>query len=168
MPHINSFAPIEDSTARVLILGSIPGKESLLAGQYYAHRRNSFWPIMGDLIDATPTLPYASRIKTLKSNGIALWDVLASCTRDSSLDSDIDETSASPNNFELFLSTHRNITDIFFNGAMAEKYFYTLVLHMLEPKLLCYKRLPSTSPANASLSYNQKLNAWKTIIQMVA
>lgn len=139
-----------------------------MAGQYYAHRRNSFWPIMGDLIDATPTLPYASRIKTLKSNGIALWDVLASCTRDSSLDSDIDETSASPNNFELFLSTHRNITDIFFNGATAEKCFYKLVLHMLEPQLLHYKRLPSTSPANASLSYDQKLNAWKTILQMVA
>jgi len=168
MPHINSFAPIEDSTARILILGSIPGKKSLLAGQYYAHCRNSFWPIMGDLLTATPTLPYASRIQILKSNGIALWDVLASCTRDSSLDSDIDRTSVSPNNFELFLSTHQNITDIFFNGAMAEKCFYTLVQRMLAPKLLRYKRLPSTSPANTSLSYNQKLNSWKAIIQMVA
>jgi len=168
MPHIKSFPPIEDSTARILILGSIPGKESLLAGQYYAHRHNSFWQIMGDLIAATPTLPYASRIQILKSNGIALWDVLASCTRNSSLDSDIDKTSASPNNFVLFLSTHQNITDIFFNGAMAEKCFYTLVQHMLEPKLLRYKRLPSTSPANASLSYNQKLSSWKAVIQIMA
>jgi len=61
----------------------------------------------------------------------------------------------------------QNITDIFFNGAMAEKCFYTLVQRMLAPKLLRYKRLPSTSPANTSLSYNQKLNAWKAIIQMV-
>jgi hypoxanthine-DNA glycosylase len=118
MPHINSFAPIEDSTARILILGSIPGKKSLLAGQYYAHRCNSFWPIMGDLIAATPTLPYASRIQILKSNGIALWDVLASCTRDSSLDSDIDRTILSYSFqpikiLQIFFSTVRWLKSVF-------------------------------------------------------
>lgn len=162
---IKCFAPIEDSKAKILILGSIPSKTSLLAKQYYAHSRNAFWPIMGDLIDAAQTLPYTQRIQTLQSNGIALWDVLASCMRDSSLDSDIDKTSVCPNNFRVFLSTHQNITDIFFNGAMAEKYFNKLVLHMLKPNLIRYKRLPSTSPANATLTYNQKLNAWKTILQ---
>ena len=167
MPKINGFPPIEDSTAKVLILGSMPGKASLIAGQYYAHHRNSFWPIMGDLISAIPTLPYASRIQILKSNGIALWDVLASCSRDSSLDSDIDKTSASPNDIGLFLSFHHNITNIFFNGTMAEKFFCKFVQHKLEPKLLYYKRLPSTSPANASLSYYQKLDAWKVVMQVV-
>ncbi len=136
MQHINSFAPIEDSTARILVLGSIPGKKSLLAGQYYAHRRNSFWPIMGDLIAATPTLPYASRIQILKSNGIALWDVLASCTRDSSLDSDIDRTSVSPNNFELFLSTHQNITDIFSTVRWLKSVFIRLCSACSRPN--CY------------------------------
>ena len=165
MHYINSFVPIEDSNARILILGSIPSKKSLLAGQYYAHNRNSFWPIMGDLIVATKTLPYTLRIKILKSNGIALWDVLASCTRESSLDSDIDQTSARANNFELFLSTHPNITDIFFNGAMAEKCFNKLVLHKLKPNLISYTRLPSTSPAHAAMTYNQKLEAWKVILQ---
>jgi TDG/mug DNA glycosylase family protein len=165
MSYINSFAPIEDSNASILILGSVPSKTSLLARQYYAHSRNSFWPIMGDLIAVAKTLPYTLRIQILKSNGIALWDVLASCTRESSLDSDIDKTSACPNNFESFLLTHQNITDIFFNGAMAEKYFNKLVLHMLKPNLIRYTRLPSTSPAHAALTYNQKLNAWKTILQ---
>jgi hypoxanthine-DNA glycosylase len=162
---IKSFAPIEDSKANILILGSIPSKTSLLTKQYYAHSRNAFWSIMGDLIDATQTLPYTQRIQILKSNGIALWDVLASCIRESSLDSDIDKTSVCPNNFRLFLSTHQNITDIFFNGAMAEKYFNRLILHMLKPNLIRYTRLPSTSPAHATLTYNQKLNAWKTILQ---
>ena len=79
MHHIHSFSPIEDSSATILILGSMPGKESLRAGQYYAHRRNAFWPIMGDLIGANPTLPYEARTQLLKTAGIALWDVLASC-----------------------------------------------------------------------------------------
>jgi double-stranded uracil-DNA glycosylase len=165
MPPIHSFAPIEDSNARILILGSIPSKKSLLAGQYYAHNRNSFWPIMSDLVEATRTLPYMLRINILKSNGIALWDVLASCARESSLDSDIDQTSARANNFELFLSTHPNITDIFFNGAMAEKCFNKLVLHKLKPNLIRYTRLPSTSPAHAAMTYNQKLDAWRVILQ---
>ena len=165
MSNINSFTPIENSNANVLILGSMPSKTSLLVGQYYAHSRNSFWPIMGDLIVATRTLPYALRIKILKSNGIALWDVLASCTRESSLDSDIDQASARANNFELFLSAHQNITDIFFNGAMAEKCFNKLVLQKLKPNLVRYTRLPSTSPAHAAMTYNQKLKAWKDILQ---
>ena len=162
---IKSFGPIENSKANILILGSIPSKASLLAKQYYAHSRNAFWPIMGDLINATQAIPYTQRIQILKSNGIALWDVLASCARESSLDKDIDKNSVCPNNFELFFSTHQNITDIFFNGAMAEKYFNKLVLHKLKPNLIRYTRLPSTSPAHAALTYNQKLNAWKIILQ---
>ena len=165
MPPIHSFAPIEGPNARLLILGSMPSKTSLLVGQYYAHNRNSFWPIMDDLITATRTLPYTMRINILKSNGIALWDVLASCARASSLDSDIDQASARANNFELFLSTHPNITEIFFNGAMAEKCFNKLVLHKLKPNLIRYTRLPSTSPAHAAMTYNQKLDAWKVILQ---
>ena len=163
MPHVHSFPPIDDSTARVLILGSMPGKESLRAGQYYAHRRNSFWAIMGDLIGAGPALPYESRIQILKSAGIALWDVLASCMRNSSLDSDIDETSISPNDFESFFLTHPSITHLFFNGYMAEKCFRMRVQPLLEPRSLHYRRLPSTSPANASMPYDQKLRAWEVI-----
>lgn len=165
MQHLQSFPPIEDSSATVLILGSMPGKESLRAGQYYAHPRNAFWPIMGELAGAAPTLPYQARIQLLKSAGIALWDVLASCTRAGSLDSDIDAASTAANDFAAFFSTHPGITRVFFNGAAAEKYFHKLVLHTLAPRPLHYRRLPSTSPANAAMSYLQKLKAWEAIIQ---
>jgi TDG/mug DNA glycosylase family protein len=163
MSQIHSFAPIEDTTAKILILGSMPGKESLKAWQYYAHARNAFWPIMVDLVGAKPALPYESRTKKLKVAGIALWDVLASCIRHSSLDADIDINSIVSNDFEAFLSTHPKVTYIFFNGAMAEKCFHKYAKLTLESRVLHYQRLPSTSPANASMSYNQKLNAWKAI-----
>jgi hypoxanthine-DNA glycosylase len=165
MPYIHSFAPIEDMAARVLILGSMPGKESLRAGQYYAYPRNAFWPIMGDLVGVKPTLSYEARTQLLKVANIALWDVLASCTRHSSLDADIDKDSISPNDFEEFFLNHPSITHVFFNGAMAEKCFHRYAKLGLEFRALQYKRLPSTSPANASMTYNQKLNAWKVIIE---
>lgn len=164
MPRIHSFPPIEDANATVLILGSMPGKESLRAGQYYAHRRNTFWTIMGELIGAVPSLPYVARTGMLKSAGIALWDVLASCTRDGSLDSAIDTASTSPNDFASFFLAHPGITQVFFNGATAEKCFRILVQPSLAPRSLHYQRLPSTSPANAAIPYNQKLKAWGAII----
>jgi len=163
--HIQSFPPIENPTARVLILGSMPGKESLRAGQYYAHHRNAFWPIMGDLLGAAPTLPYEARTQILKSSGIALWDVLASCTRHSSMDADIDAGSISANDFTSFFSKHPGITRVFFNGSMAEKCFWIYVQPLLAQRPLHYQRLPSTSPANASMRYEQKLEAWKMILQ---
>jgi len=148
----------------VLILGSMPGKESLRAGQYYAHPRNAFWPIMGELLGTAPNLPYETRAQALKFAGIALWDVLASCLRSSSLDADIDKTSIAPNDFDAFFLSHPGITQVFFNGAAAEKYFHQLVRRSLEPRALHYRRLPSTSPANAAMSYEKKLDTWGAII----
>ena len=170
MPQIQSFPPIENPTAHILILGSMPGKESLRAGQYYAHRRNAFWPIMGELVGAAPTMAYEARTQILKSAGIALWDVLASCTRHSSMDADIEANSICPNDFASFFLTHPNITHVFFNGTMAEKFFHQHVQLLLDPplenRLLHYQRLPSTSPANASMRYEQKLRAWRAILQV--
>lgn len=117
MPHVQSFPPVEDGAASILILGSMPGKESLRAGQYYAHPRNAFWPIMGDLIGAKPGLPYQTRTQMLKSAGIALWDVLASCKRHSSMDADIDAASICPNDFASFFLKHPNITHVFLTAA---------------------------------------------------
>jgi double-stranded uracil-DNA glycosylase len=165
VPHIQSFPPIENPTATTLILGSMPGKESLRAGQYYAHPCNAFWPIMGELIGATTTLPYEVRIQKLKSAGIALWDVLASCTRHNSMDADIEADSICANNFATFFLKHPNITHVFFNGTMAEQCYRKHVLHLLENRQLHYKRLPSTSPANASTRYEQKLKACRVIIK---
>ena len=166
MSQIQSFPPIENPKATILILGSMPGKESLRAGQYYAHPRNAFWPIMGELVGAVPALPYEARIEKLKSAGIALWDVLASCTRHSSMDADIETDSICTNDFTAFFHKHPHITRVFFNGGMAEQCFRKHVQPLLEYRPLHYQRLPSTSPANASMSYVQKLKVWKAILMI--
>jgi double-stranded uracil-DNA glycosylase len=165
MARIRCFAPIGDPAATVLILGSMPGKASLAAGEYYAHPRNAFWAIMGELIGARPILPYQTRLKILRASGIALWDVLGSCVRKSSLDSNIESDSAVPNDFKSFFSQHPNITHVFFNGAKAEQCFLKYVYPSLRSTTLQYQRLPSTSPANAGISYEQKLLAWRSAIR---
>jgi len=167
MTDIQSFPPIADATANILILGSMPGKESLRAGQYYAHSRNTFWGIMGELVGASPALTYNIRVQKLKSAGIALWDVLASCRRHSSMDADIESDSICPNDFNKFLLQHPNITHVYFNGSMAEQCFRKHVLPLLETlpgqRMMHYQRLPSTSPAHAAMTYRQKLESWKVI-----
>ena len=164
MPQVQCFSPIESPSATVLILGSMPGRESLRAGQYYAHPRNAFWYIMGELVGASPSLPYDMRIAQLKSARIALWDVLASCRRDSSMDADIAPESIRPNDFLAFFNRHPHITHVFFNGAVAEQYFRRHVLPDLSSDSMKYQRLPSTSPANAAILLKDKLAAWSIIL----
>lgn len=168
-PYINSFPPIARPDAALLILGSMPGKASLLANQYYAHPRNSFWPIMGALFGADPEASYAMRVRVLQQAGVAVWDVLASCRRAGSLDSDIDEESIVPNDFARFFRTHPRIERVYFNGAKAELSFRRHVLPGLAAtgrpllRLVRMVRLPSTSPANASWSPARKLRAWRIL-----
>lgn len=163
MPRVHGFAPIGDPGATVLILGSMPGKASLAAGEYYAHPRNAFWVIMGELIGADPCLPYKNRLEILRASGIALWDVLGSCFRNSSLDSQIEADSAVANDFNSFLLLHPHIGRVFFNGAKAEQCFLKQVRPTLESAPLQYQRLPSTSPANAGIPYGEKLLAWQAV-----
>lgn len=165
MPHIRSFAPVENPDANVLILGSMPGEASLRAGEYYAHPRNHFWRMMAALIALDPAAPYAQRIQALQASHIALWDVLHSCTRAGSLDADIDKASQVANDFESFFARHAKITHVFFNGTAAEQIYRRRVLPVLNLQHIGYKRLPSTSPANASLSFERKLEAWKAVLQ---
>ena len=163
--RIEGFPPIADADATVLILGSMPGEESLRAGQYYAHPRNAFWPIMEDLFGAGPGLDYAGRTAVLRASGVALWDVLASCVRTGSLDSAIAGQSMAVNDFPAFFQAHSGITRVFFNGALAEKCFLKSVRPVLEPCSLRFQRLPSTSPAHAALSYAQKRAAWRVVAE---
>jgi len=165
VPYVRSFAPIADASARVLILGSMPGIESLRAKQYYAHPRNAFWRVMGDLVGASPDMPYAARTRQLKKAGIALWDVLAACTREGSLDAAIDERSIIANDLVSFLTQHPHIGHVFFNGATAERCFRVKVQPALETGKLKLARLPSTSPAHAARSYSDKLQAWRAILK---
>jgi len=163
MRHVQSFAPIEEADARILILGSMPGEASLRAGQYYAHPRNLFWRIMGELLGTDPGSPYEQRIQALKSARIALWDVLRSCRRKGSLDSDIDGESLVPNDFAAFFQCHPKITHVFFNGTKAEECYRKQVQPISEIGTIEYLRLPSTSPANASISYERKLEIWRAV-----
>ena len=166
MPHVHSFPPIEDSNARILILGSMPSVVSLRERQYYAHPRNAFWKVMGELIGAGPELAYESRLQRLKSRGLALWDVLKCCTREGSLESRIDDSTIEANDFQSFYQGHPRLERVYFNGAKAEQVYYKQVEPLVsEYPELRYERLPSTSPANVAKSFTEKLRAWKVIVQ---
>lgn len=163
LPTLWCFPPISNPHARVLILGSMPGKESLRAHQYYAHPRNAFWPIMGALYGAKPELDYKTRIEVLLNAGIAVWDVLETCTRATSLDADIDTATMVVNDFATFYRTHPRIQHVYFNGALAEKFYGKLVTFDAHPHLH-FHRLPSTSPAHAGMPYEKKLQAWRIML----
>jgi hypoxanthine-DNA glycosylase len=165
-PLLFCFEPVADCNAEILILGSMPGRESLAAEQYYAHRRNAFWKIMSDLLGFDPDASYEARLQELKNARIALWDVLQSCTRAGSLDSSIDASSITANDFQSFFRTHAKIHAVFFNGAMAESAYRKYVLPTVSTVPVSYTRLPSTSPAHASLSYEQKIQAWRTALSI--
>lgn len=162
---VRSFAPVAGPDAALLILGSMPGKASLAAGEYYAHPRNLFWNLMGELLGAGPNMSYCDRLERLKQHRIALWDVIAQCERDSALDSDIVEASIVVNDFASFFAQHPRIQHVYFNGALAEQAFRKHVLPRLPRELhLSMLRLPSTSPANAAISKAEKLAAWHQIL----
>ena len=156
------FPPVSRADARVLILGSLPGQASLAARQYYAQPRNAFWPLMGRLFGAGVELTYEDRLRRLTESGVALWDVCASARRPGSLDAKIEALTVAPNDFAGFFKAHRGIGLICFNGAAAERLFERHVsptLHAPLPTL----RLPSTSPAHASLGFEQKVVAWTEV-----
>lgn len=165
MTNISSFPPLANSKATILILGSIPSIASINANQYYAHPRNAFWPIMGNLFSFNASLPYEMRIQALKEASVAVWDVLQSCERAGSLDSAIQSGTRIPNDFVSFFHQHQHIRLVAFNGQEAEKSFKKYVLSKLNLPDLIYSRLPSTSPAH-TLSLAQKTSAWRTIINM--
>ncbi|MDD2661985.1 MAG: DNA-deoxyinosine glycosylase [Methylococcales bacterium] len=158
------FEPVADFNAEILILGSMPGQESLAANQYYANRHNAFWKIMAELLEFDPRCSYETRLHELKTARIALWDVLRSCTRIGSLDANIDNSSITANDFQSFFAAHNRIRAVFFNGAKAESAYRQYVLPSVSNVPLSYMRLPSTSPAHASLSYEQKLQAWRAAL----
>lgn len=162
---LQGFPPIACDDARILILGSMPSVESLRVAQYYAHPRNAFWRIIAALFDHEPFADYVAKTALLMSRGIALWDVVHACTRDGSLDADIDEASIVVNDFTGFFARYPKITTVFFNGAKAEHAFRRYVLPTLtHAETLTFYRLPSTSPAHAAKSLAVKLSEWRRIL----
>lgn len=164
MSRLQAFPPLASGDAHTLILGSMPGMASLAAGQYYAHPRNLFWPIVAEVLGIPADLPYAERTRRLRTQGFALWDVLGACRRPGSLDASIERDSIEVNDFAAFLAEHSRIGRIFFNGTAAERMFRQRTLPTLpfHGEIQMF-RLPSTSPANASIPYPHKLAAWKAL-----
>jgi len=163
--HVHGFPPVADARSAVLILGTMPGKASLRASEYYAHPRNLFWTLMGTFLGFAPDLPYPERLRCLTGARVALWDVLCACTRTSSLDSDIDPASVVPNDFSVFFREHASIRHVFFNGAKAEAlYERHVVPHTPAGASMARRRLPSTSPANASIPFDKKLREWRRVV----
>jgi len=159
---VHSFPAVIDASTRIIILGSMPGIASLDARQYYAHPRNQFWRLMGDIGAAGPELPYRQRLQALLAHGVGLWDVLHSCVREGSLDAAIDQRSALPNDLLPLLRTSPVIR-LCCNGNSA---YAALQRHFGQPlatefSYIDIRRLPSTSPAYAGLRYADKLAAWR-------
>lgn len=155
-----SFSPISDVHAKVLVLGTMPGVASLEMNQYYGHPRNAFWKLMFTLFEQPFSNDYEVRKQLALDTQIAIWDVLQACIREGSLDSAIEKEI--PNDFRSFLNTHPNLELIVFNGQKAAKFFKQYV--QLE-KPICQVVLPSTSPANAGVSFEQKLREWEVLKQ---
>jgi double-stranded uracil-DNA glycosylase len=158
---VRSFAPIAALDAEILILGSMPGVASLEAGQYYAHPRNAFWPIMGALFVAGPDLPYAERVAALTARRVAVWDVLQSCEREGSLDTAI--RAELPNDFAAFFAAHPGIRRIGLNGGKAAASFGKHAAQCLPAGVETHV-LPSTSPAHAARSIEQKCALWRAAL----
>jgi len=155
--RIFSFPPIIDNNSKILILGSIPGVKSLEKQQYYGHPQNKFWKIIFELFNEEFTEVYSERINLLKKNHIALWDVIDSCERKGSLDSEIKNEEA--NQIEELLKNHPNITAIFCNGGKSYKNLQKLLGKNFKIPI---HLLPSTSPLH-TISFERKLEDWKKI-----
>ena len=160
------FPVVEPERARVLMLGTLPSAESIRQGQYYAHPRNAFWPIMGELFGAGRELAYAARLRKLAAQGVMLWDVLRAAQRPGSLDSAIHPQRLAPNAIPELLARHPELETIAFNGAPAEALFRRHVANACGDRLVGVNlvRLPSTSPAHASRTCAQKLAAWRAAL----
>ncbi len=157
MPTLSGLAPVIDGAIRTLVLGSFPGAASLAAQQYYAHPRNQLWPMLSALTgEDLAVLPYVERLPRLLAHRIGLWDVLGACERKGSLDSAIRKPAA--NDFDRLRELCPQLTVIGFNGQTAGKFapgfaaagYRTLVL-------------PSSSPAHAHLTFEQKLLLWRQL-----
>lgn len=165
MPHVESFLPIVNDRVRVLILGSMPGQASLTADQYYAHPRNSFWRIMGDILVFDFTASYEYRLEQLLKNRIGLWDVAHHCKREGSLDSNIEMSSVKPNLIHDLYKDSVELSAILFNGKKAAELYERHCNSVIpESGEIQYYTLPSTSPANAMLSYSDKLELWRSAL----
>lgn len=157
-PAKRSFPPIIDERARVLVLGTLPGEESLRRQQYYAHPRNLFWPILFALFEKPVATEYEAKLGFARVQRVALWDVCMVGERDASADSTIRREA--PNAIDRLLDAHPLIEAIAFNGTTARRLYER---HFRLRPGLSYLAMPSTSPAHARLDFAAKLAKWAAL-----
>lgn len=153
-----SFPYSADERARILVLGSMPGGESLRKGEYYAFRHNAFWRIAGEVFMFSPELSYPERLAALRNCGVALWDVLAECERVGSLDAAI--RSPRPNDLSGLVKKLPRLERILCNGGASGRYLKRFFPELARMATV----LPSTSPAAARFSYAEKLAVWRAAL----
>ncbi|WP_434109053.1 DNA-deoxyinosine glycosylase [Paraburkholderia caffeinilytica] len=156
---LRGFPPVVATDTHTLILGSFPGEASLAATQYYAHPRNQFWRLLGAVLGEAGLheLTYDARLERVVKHGIGIWDVLAACHREGSLDSAI--RNAKPNDFDALREHAPQLKKVCFNGKTAGRFAEVIGSAGYETLVL-----PSSSPANAMLSFEQKLAVWRQIL----
>ena len=161
LPAMNrghSFMPLINPQSRMLIIGSLPGVESLRQQQYYAHPRNAFWRIVYAIHGDTLDDDYSLRCKFILSKNLALWDVCGSAKRIGSADAKM--VDVEPNDIAGLLSDYPNIRQIILNGRKAEKEYRRFFGKLTIPAVYA----PSTSPALASMTFDEKLSAWRNAL----
>ncbi|WP_153102224.1 DNA-deoxyinosine glycosylase [Paraburkholderia hayleyella] len=159
------FSPVVDSNTKVLVLGSLPGEVSLAHNQYYAHRQNRFWHLVGEVIGENLSgMEYTERLRTLLQYRIGLWDVVAEARRAGSLDSNLRDLAS--NDLSALVATLPHLVAIAFNGNTAAK----IGERALGARISQYRilKLPSSSPAYAALPYAAKLAAWRALHDCLA
>lgn len=159
------FSPSIDEKCTHIILGSMPGAASLKAQQYYAHPQNRFWRLMAYLLEGCePPADYASRLSMLLRHHIALWDSIASCEREGSLDAAIREVT--PNDFSALLSRYPRLNTFCLNGGKSAATFRRANKDLLIRTDLTFHALPSTSAANARWRFDDLARAWKEALPL--
>jgi hypoxanthine-DNA glycosylase len=154
------LAPVFAPAARVLILGSFPSEASLAARQYYAHPRNHFWPILGDVLhEPLAQLPYAERLSRVKAHRVAIWDTIVECERAGSLDAAI--RNAERGEIHRVRRIAQGLRAVCFNGKTAARAQEAWLDAGYETLVM-----PSTSPAY-TLPFVEKLARWRALSSML-
>ncbi len=156
--RLKGFPPVLDARVRCLILGSFPSAASLAAGQYYAHPRNQFWRLLGSLLgEPLAELPYEPRLKRVLAHRVGIWDVIDACEREGSLDSRIRRHRV--NDFARLRHLAPRLRRVVFNGGTAGRFAPEFAAAGFETCIA-----PSTSPAHAARSFEQKLALWRAAL----
>jgi hypoxanthine-DNA glycosylase len=155
-----SFDPISNSNTTILILGSLPGDKSLELGEYYGHPSNRFWKIIAHITDNELPLTYSAKTQLLLKTNIGVWDIAHQANRKGSLDSAIHDEE--PNDLDSFIARHKHLKVVGFNGKKAEALFDKYFNRKTGIK---YISLPSTSPANAGINFDNICEVWRQILK---